>query len=443
MRRARCLRLGLALLFLALLALPSLGAGPESPSWTQFRTLDGLPSDTVWAIAANSNRGDVWLGTSRGACLYRDGRWYTYTQAHGLGADWVAAVTVDADERVWFGTFGGGVTLFDGTDWHTYTAANSGLGSDWISALATDAQGRLWCGTWGRGVSVLDEGRWRTYLSGNSPLPTDYVTALAASPDGSIYVGLHGQGVARIAAGAWTLYDARRGLADDFVNALAAGPDGDLWVGTARGLNHLDAQGQVLQTYTAAEGLPADRVLALALDSAGRLWVGTSQGVAVLADGRWTVHRGQATLAHDYVSAIAAARDGVWFGSLSAGVARYGTGTVASARRLPVVLVHGWHGPESDRLEDSEFRFLASWLREDGYPVYYAGGISPENTLHQNAAQLRAAIERARAESGATRVDVIAFSMGGLNARSYVESSLYAGDVDQVFILGTPQAGVR
>ncbi len=442
MRHARCLRLGLALLFAALLALPSQGAPPESPSWTHFRTLDGLPSDTVWAIAA-SDGGDVWVATSHGAGLYRDGRWYAYTHAHGLGADWVAALTIDGHGRVWFGTFGGGLTVLDGTNWRTYTAANSGPGNDWISALTTDARGRIWCGTWGRGVSVFDNGRWQTYHSGNSPLPADYVTALAAGPDGSVYIGLHGQGAARIAGGTWTIYDTRRGLADDFVNALAAGPDGELWVGTAKGLNRLDRQGRVLATYTTADGLPSDLVLALALDPAQRLWVGTSRGAAVLADGQWTVHRAPASLPHDYVSAIAVAGDEVWFGSLSAGVARYGTGAVASARRLPVVLVHGWHGPESDRLEDSEFRFLASWLRQDGFPVYYAEGISPKNTLHQNAAQLRSVIERARSESGAARVDVIAFSMGGLNVRSYIESGLYAGDVDQVFILGTPQAGVR
>ena len=443
MRHARCLRLGLTLLLAALLALPSLGAAPQSPSWTQFSTLDGLPSDTVWAIAAGPGRGDVWVATSHGAGLYRDGRWYAYTQAHGLGADWVAALTTDARGRVWFGTFGGGLTILDGSDWRTYTAANSGLASDWVSALATDPQGRIWCGTWGRGVSVFDNGRWHTYDSGNSPLPADYVTALAAAPDGSVYIALHGQGTARLANGVWTLYDTGRGLPDDFVNALAAGPEGDLWVGTAKGLCHLDREGRVVATYTAANGLPSDLVLSLVLDTGGRLWVGTSRGAALLADGRWTAYHATDGLAHDYVSAIAVAEDGVWFGSLSAGVARFGTGAVAAARRLPVILVHGWHGPESDRLEDSEFRFLAAWLREDGFPVYYAEGISPKNTLHQNAAQLRSVIDRAKAESGAAQVDIIAFSMGGLNARTYVESGLYAGDVDQVFILGTPQAGVR
>ncbi len=443
MRHARWLTRGPVLVLLALLALPGPGKSLENARWTQYRTADGLPAETVWAIAASPRGGDVWLGTSRGASLYRDGRWYSYTHEHGLGSDWVAAVAIDAQQRVWFGTFGGGLTVLDGTSWHTYTAANSGLGNDWVSALAAGPQGQLWCGTWGHGVSLFDDGHWQTYDSGNSSLPADYVTALALAPDGALWVGLHGQGVARLADGRWTLYSAQRGLADDFVNAVAVGPDGSVWVGTAKGLTSLDPQGRPLKTYLTGDGLPAEQIQALAFDATGRLWAGTNHGAASLADGRWTSYCGPGTLAHDYVSAVAAGAEGVWFGSLSAGVALYGAGSAASARRLPVVLVHGWHGPDSDRLEDSEFRFLASWLREDGYPVYYAEGIAPKNTLHKNAAQLKAVIERAKRETGAAQVDIIAFSMGGLNTRAYLESTLYGGDVDQAFILGTPQAGVH
>lgn len=450
MRHVRWQMVGLAVLLVAMLAAPGpLAGSQDSPRWSWFTMVDGLPSNTVWAIAPVPGRGDIWLGTSHGAALYRDGRWYSYSREQGLGDDWVSAIAADGNGRVWFGTFGGGLTLLEGERWQTYTAANSGLAGNWVSALAVDGEGRLWCGTWGAGVSLFDSGRWQTYSTANSPLPVDYVTALAAGPDGTLWVGLHGQGLARFAGGRWALLGTAQGLPDNSVSALAAGADGSLWAGTAAGLSHLAPDGRVLKTYTTADGLPDDRVQALTLAPDGRLWVGTAGGAAALEGDRWTVYRRQsatapgAGLAHDYVSAIAAAPGGVWFGSVSAGVARYGTGTVASTRRLPVVLVHGWHGPESDRLEDSEFRFLAGWLHDDGYPVYYATGVSPKNTLHKNAAAIRAAVERARKETGAAQVEIIAFSMGGLNTRAYIESGLYAGDVDQAFILGTPQAGVR
>jgi len=43
--------------------------------------------------------------------------------------------------------------------------------------------------------------------------------------------------------------------------------------------------------------------------------------------------------------------------------------------------------------------------------------------------------------TGASKVDIIAHSMGGLVARSYVESSDYQNDIDQVIFLGTPHKG--
>jgi len=46
-------------------------------------------------------------------------------------------------------------------------------------------------------------------------------------------------------------------------------------------------------------------------------------------------------------------------------------------------------------------------------------------------------------ETGAAKVNLIGFSMGGMNSRAYLESSLYGDDVNRVIILGTPQAGVE
>jgi hypothetical protein len=40
-------------------------------------------------------------------------------------------------------------------------------------------------------------------------------------------------------------------------------------------------------------------------------------------------------------------------------------------------------------------------------------------------------------------VNLIGFSMGGMNSRAYLETTLYGNDVNRVIILGTPQAGVE
>lgn len=54
---------------------------------------------------------------------------------------------------------------------------------------------------------------------------------------------------------------------------------------------------------------------------------------------------------------------------------------------------------------------------------------------------LKPAIEKAKQETGASKVDIVAHSMGGLVARAYIQSDGYEDDVDQLIMLGTPNLG--
>jgi len=50
-------------------------------------------------------------------------------------------------------------------------------------------------------------------------------------------------------------------------------------------------------------------------------------------------------------------------------------------------------------------------------------------------------IDRARKQSGSEKVVLVGHSMGGLVARSYIQSSVYRGDVARLITLGTPHRG--
>jgi len=54
---------------------------------------------------------------------------------------------------------------------------------------------------------------------------------------------------------------------------------------------------------------------------------------------------------------------------------------------------------------------------------------------------LKQKIQEVKAITGASKVDIIAHSMGGLVTRSYVEGNDYQNDIDQVVFLGTPHQG--
>ncbi len=424
-------------------------AAPQSEglSWLVYGTTDGLAANSIWALAITPS-GEVWAGTTAGVSRWDGARWRSYSPGHGLGDEWVSALATDRQGRVWAGTYGGGLSVWNGTEWRTLNRENSGLANDWVTALLVDDAGRLWVGTFGGGISVWDGNIWHTYNAANSVLPRDWITALAQDVRGAIWVGVAGKGVCTFGGVSDRCYDARHsGLGNDNVNALATTPDGRIWIGTDAGLYGYDPIAQTWWSWTDAWNLPHPRVRALAADSIGRLWVGTGRGVAVydVAAGIWRAWTVWDGTQEPVIGALAVAPTGdIWAGTLSQGLARYGeSGETPRPALHPVVLVHGWRGPESDRVEDSEFQFLARWLERDGIAAFYAEGIHPDNTLHENARRLQAAVAEAKAITGAESVDIIAFSMGGLNTRAYLESALYAGDVRLTFIMGTPHEGVQ
>lgn len=394
---------------LVFILLPGLFLVASSPllaqvvSPTLYSTQDGLAGDFITAIAFGTD-GSAWIGTTQGATHISNDGWVSYTRAHGLGDSWITAVAAAPDGRVWFGTASGGAAVLDprARTLTTFNRDNSSIPSNFVTALAVDARNHVWLGTLDAGLAEYDpvSGIWRA-----ADLPVRAVTTLALDEHDQPLVGTT-QGAFRRNGAEW---EADRSVGAQRVRRIDSF-DGNrfLTAGSARYL-YRDGVWQANDGEDALTGvlkearLEDGQLTAFARDNEARDWLGTPRGLVL-------VHRGTA---------------------------------LTSPRPLPVVLIHGWTVAGDDTLETSEFRFLAAYARRDGIPVYYARGVSPRNTLYQNAQVVRDEIARVKKESGARQVNLIGFSMGGMNTRAYLESSFYAGDVNRAIILGTPQAGVE
>ena len=435
----------LALIFL-LSSLFSSAARADTPAFQTYTQRDGLAADYITSIAFGSD-GAVWIGTTRGATRVQDKYWITYTSANGLGNSWVSGIALAADGKTYFATNGGGLALFDGANRKTYTTANSAIPSNYLTSVAVDKQGRVWVGTLGYGVARLENEQWTKYTFANN-----YVNALTLDANGNPWFATS-DGAFFSDGKMWMRVTQANGLANNRVNAIAIGRDGRVWFGTDNGATVFD--GKTHRTYTKTDGLADNIVRTLAVDSQNRVWFGTMHGLSMFDGGKWKTYTKSADgtradgLAADQITTLALdARGNVWAGTTH-GLSVFGapsTSAEAALQRmttLPVVLVHGWHTADSDHIDDTEFHYLRHYLERDGFTVFYAQGISPFKTLFQNAETLRDVIADAKTKTGAPRVDIIAFSMGGLNARAYLESTLYQNDVRRAIILGTPEAGVR
>lgn len=375
----------------------------QSPTLEIFTTRDGLAGNFITAIAFEPN-GSVWVGTTAGATHISNAGWTSYTRAHGLGDNFVTALAVAPDGRIWFGTQGGGLSVFDPTakTFSTFRLNNSDIPSNFITALAADTQNRIWIGTLADGIARYDaaQQRWTQF-----DVPVSEITALGLDFDNTPLVGTP-SGAYRLDGNAWVRDTAVGNARVRRIDAL----DGEWYLTSDKGQFVLqndawvandgaDVITNALNTAQLSDG----QLSALGTDEQNRFWLGTPRGL-------YLAHQGNVPV---------------------------------PPMPLPVVLIHGWTVAGDDTLETSEFRYLKQYAERDGIPMYYIRGVTPKNTLYQNAAVIRDEIARVKQETGAAKVNIIAFSMGGMNTRAYVESSIYANDVNRAIILGTPQAGVE
>jgi len=152
----------------------------DGVNWTVRNSQNsGLPSDFIWSMAADRT-GKLWFLTfmrdSYGNFLgnylvsYDGSAWNSWnapSPAH--------CFCIDSTNSVWVGTYGNGVSRFDGTSWTTFSTANSGIGYNYIEGIMADNHGNLWFGAqdYGGGVSVYNP-NGVTDLEKLVQLPLDY-----------------------------------------------------------------------------------------------------------------------------------------------------------------------------------------------------------------------------------------------------------------------------
>lgn len=299
----------------------------EGDHITRTTMRNGLPSDRLWALEADSE-GGLWIGThGAGVVHWRDSRVVrTISMRDGLPNDLARAILRERDGTLWIGTDGGGVvewkdgavarvittrdglpndhirslrrdrdgSLWIGTDtglarWRDGRAESlgvaQGLPSATIRAVIEDREGSLWVGTTG-GVARLRDTRFLPFTR-KEGLPVDAARPLLEDRSGRMWVGTEGGGLCEIFARSAQCRTKADGLPHDTVYALAEGRDGSLWIGTDGGGVARFRDDRVVEVFDAQRtGLPNDRVRALAENAAGDLWVSTTSGLALVRNGR-------------------------------------------------------------------------------------------------------------------------------------------------------------
>lgn len=199
------------------------GANRVDAKTGQFTTyVKELINEWVYGLAVDS-KDRVWFGTEGGITMYDGKSWRSWTHADGLGAS--NGRKLPASKNTGLGT----------RSRHDLGVLSGGMETynpNYVFSIAIAPGDVIWAGTWGAGVSVFDGANWKNYTRADG-LAGNIVYKVLRDKKGVFWFGTNG-GLSRFDGKTWQNFGPREGLNAFNIYALEEAPNGDIWAG-ARG----------------------------------------------------------------------------------------------------------------------------------------------------------------------------------------------------------------
>ncbi len=186
-----------------------------------------LINEWVYGLDVDA-QGRVWFGTEGGVSMYDGKKWQSWTHKDGLGGPNLSNLPASPNtglgtrQRHNLGVQVGGAPTYN---------------PNYVFSLIAAPDGAVWAGTWGGGVSRFDGKAWRSYTTKDG-LSGNIVYSMVRAADGVFWFGTD-HGVSRFDGKTWRRFGVHDGLVDNNVYALAIAPDGVVWAGTRGGVTRI------------------------------------------------------------------------------------------------------------------------------------------------------------------------------------------------------------
>lgn len=268
----------------------------------RFRTFKNLPFDpkslsgnTIRSIMVEAS-GEAWLGTFNHGLNYYSPVTSSFRNtrndplnANSISTNNILCFEEGTDGTFFVGTDGGGLNIIKKEKVTRYNTSN-GLPSNAILSLKLDSKNRLWIGSFQGGLTVMHNNSFKTYrhVPGKSnSLSDNTIWAIEEDEAGFIWLGTD-KGLNRFdpVKGEFTSHLLRKDqgslYTDNQIRSLLIGRDKSLWVGT---FNYLISLHPVTGDITFYRHNPADSlsispniIVSILEDESGKIWAGTYGG---------------------------------------------------------------------------------------------------------------------------------------------------------------------
>lgn len=309
---------------------------PENPS--------SLPDNTVRSIL-NDNDGNLWIGTYGGLSLWND-QSQTFTNwgpkegdIHSLPNKYVMDITTSetSDTEIFLGLWGGGVVRFDTK---TKKAFRYEIPDMHVYTILIDDKNRLWAGTWGGGLTVLsiEDGSLTHFKHETAPdLSHNIIYSLFQDVSGVVWIGTNGGGINKYVdwKNQYNVYthNPKDPLSIPAGKIMVAYEDSKsrLWFGfQGSGLSRLDRSNGIFKNYSHDKNddssISNSIVNAIYEDLEGNLLIGTNHGLNRYIESTDSFECSYMGINHESLaenliySIVEDDNDNLWLGSYTRGI---------------------------------------------------------------------------------------------------------------------------
>lgn len=148
----------------------------------------------------------------------------------------------DNEGFLWVATLDG-ISYYNGAYWQHFTSEDAGFDINNIKCIGFDSHNKLWCGTFGNGLIMYDKNCWFRYTKANSPLPSDYIGSLGIDNNDVIFMNcrhprypdwdIYGFGLTSYNGKEWKTFSSENsGLLNNNINCIAIDANNVKWLAT-------------------------------------------------------------------------------------------------------------------------------------------------------------------------------------------------------------------
>ena len=271
------------------------------------------------------------------------------TSEQGLAGNEINHLLHDREGRLWIGSFGGGMSVFDGQRLKNF-GYEEGLQGSFVLDLAQDQKDRIWAGTYYSGVYRWDgyEMRRFTFDSLMGYPPSDFTMSICADGNSGVWIFTYQKRLLHVTDQETQQYAAPTGflwmrmfldaskqvwcstnrglyqLKDNHliafsalpgndtleVHGVAEDPQGNFWIHSETGLWRWD--GESFLHLGPEEGAPQTESNTLTADREGRIWLRGDEGLQYWDGEQWTLIRREDGLLGEVASVVQDAHGGFW-----------------------------------------------------------------------------------------------------------------------------------